>query len=197
MHLRMRSNINEWTAKEENRRRILISMKQPLTAKQISKRTRIDLDTCSYILGRFVSKGLSVCLNPDARNSRLYWLTDLGRRCQMRLRQELNLPEQTEKAFDLPSVNWELYGWVCFNHRAAVIRTMTGPMQPSEVKRILRVHKSKMKISANNIRDIVKLFLSRGIVRPVKIRKKAHLRYELTEVGNQFRQLLMQAEAGF
>ena len=191
------SNISEWTANQENRRRILISMKQPLTAKQISKKTRIDLDTCSYMLGRFVSKGLSVCLNPNARNSRLYWLTDLGRRCRQRLRRELNLPEQAEKAHDLPSVNWELYGWVCFSHRAAVIRTMTGPMQPSEVKRILRVHRSKMKISANNIRDIVRLFLSRGIVRPVKVRKKAHLRYELTEAGNQFRQLLMQAEAGF
>lgn len=193
MHLRMQhSKINEWTAKEENRRRILISMKQPLTAKQISKKTRINLDTCSYILGRFVSKELSVCLNPEARSSRLYWLTDLGRTCQ-----ELNLPEKAGKAYDFPSVNWELYGWVCFNHRAAVIRTMTGPMQPSEVKRILRVHRPKMKISANNIRDIVKLFLSRGIVRPVKIKKKAHLRYELTDVGNQFRQLLMQAEAGF
>jgi hypothetical protein len=191
------SNINEWTAKEENRRRILISMKQPLTAKQISKKTRINLDTCSYILGRFVSKGLSICLNPKARSSRLYWITDLGRTCQERLCQELNLPEKAGKAYDLPSVNWELYGWVCFNHRAAVIRTMTGPMQPSEVKRILRFHRPKMKISANNIRDIVKLFLSRGIVRPVKIRKKAHLRYELTDVGNQFRQLLMQAEAGF
>ena len=172
-------------------------MKQPLTAKQVSKKTRINLDTCSYILGRFVSKGLNVCLNPDARNSRLYWLTDLGRTCRQRLRQELNLPEQAGKAYDLPSVNWELYGWVCFNHRAAVIRTMTGPMQPSEVKKFLRIHTPKMKISANNIRDIVKLFLSRGIVRPVKIRKKAHLRYELTDVGDQFRQLLMQAEAGF
>ena len=198
MHLRMQqSNINEWTAKQENRRRILISIKQPLTAKQVSKKTRINLDTCSYILGRFVSKGLSVCLNPEARSSRLYWLTDLGRACRERLHQELNLPEKAEKAYDLPSVNWELYGWVCFNHRAAVIRTMTVPMQPSEVKRILRVHRPRMKISANNIRDIVKLFLSRGIVRPVKIRKKAHLRYELTEVGNQFRQLLMRAEAGF
>ncbi len=174
-----------------------MSMKQPLTAKQISKKTRINLDTCSYILRRFVSKELSVCLNPDARNSRLYCLTDLGGRCRERLRQELNLPEQTGKAYDLLSVNWELYGWVCFNHRAAVIRTMTGPMQPSEVKRILRVHRPRMKISANNIRDIVRLLLARGIVRPVKIRKKAHLRYELTDVGNQFRQLLMQSEAGF
>jgi predicted transcriptional regulator len=190
------SNINEWVAKQENRGRILMSMKQPMTAKQISRKTGIHLDTCSNVLGRFVSKGLSICLNPEARNSRLYWLTDLGRRCRRRLRQKLNLPEQAEKSYVFPSVNWSLYGWVCFNHRAAVIRTMTGPMQPSEVKRILRVHGPRMKISANNIRDIVKLFISRGIVRPVKIRKKAHPRYELTDVGNQFRQLLMQAETG-
>jgi predicted transcriptional regulator len=187
----MQSNINEWTAKEENRRRILISMKQPLTAKQISRITRINLDTCSYVLGRFASKGLSVCLNPAARNSRLYWLTDLGRTCQ-----ELNLPEQTEKAYGLPSVNWELYGWVCFSHRTAVIRTMTGPMQPSEVKRILRVHRPNIRISANNIRDVMKLLLEKGLVQKVFVRKKAQPRYELTDSGNQFRQLLMQAESG-
>ena len=196
MHLRMQSNINEWTAKEENRRRILISIKQPLTAKQISKKTRINLDTCSYVLGRFVSKGLSVCLNPDARNSRLYWLTDLGRSCQQRLRQELNLPEQAEKAYDLPSVNWELYGWVCFNHRSTVIKTISEPMQPSEIKRFLRIHHPRMKISANNIRDVIKLLLARKIVRPVRVKNRAHLRYELTELGHQIRQLLLNAQVG-
>ena len=67
-------------------------------------------------------------------------------------------------------------------------------MQPSKVKRILRLRKANIRISANNIRDVIRLLLSKGIVRPVKVKKKAHLRYELTELGIKFRQLLIQAE---
>ena len=69
-------------------------------------------------------------------------------------------------------------------------------MQPSEVKRVLRVHRPNIRISANNIRDVIKLLLEKGLVQKVFVRKKAHPRYELTDSGNQFRQLLMQAESG-
>ena len=67
-------------------------------------------------------------------------------------------------------------------------------MQPSEIKRILRIQRAHIRISANNIRDVVRLLLTKGIFRPVKVKKKAHLRYELTELGIKFRQLLIQAE---
>lgn len=169
-------------------------MKQPLTAKQVGRKTGIPMDTCSYILAKFSAKGLLTCLNPEARNSRLYWLTTLGRAYRKQLQQDLNLP-YTE--YDLPDVNWALYGWLCFSHRSAVIRTLSCPMQPSEIKRFLRIHRPNMKISANNIRDVIRLLLARKIVRPVRVRKKAHLLYELTDLGNRFRQLLTRAQAGF
>ena len=51
-----------------------------------------------------------------------------------------------------------------------------------------------MKISANNIRDVIKLLLEKGIVQKVHIRKKAHPRYELTDSGIKLRELLIQAE---
>ena len=107
------------------------------------------------------------------------------------MRKELFLPE---KAYDIPSVNWELYGWVCYNHRAAIVRTLTEPMQPSDMKRKLRNSKPHIKISANNIRDVIKLFLQKGIVRKTFVRKKAHPRYELTELGTKFQGLLSRAE---
>jgi DNA-binding HxlR family transcriptional regulator len=185
------SKANKWIAKEERRRKILIALKQPLTAKQIARNTGIPMDTCSYTISKFTAKGLATCLNPEARNSRLYWTTELGRGCRKQLHQDLNLPE---KEYDLPSVNWPLYGWVCYSHRAAVIRVLSEPMQPSEVKRTLRIRKPNIKISANNIRDVVKLLLENGIVQKVYIRKKAHPLYELTDTGNQFRQLLIQSE---
>ena len=170
-----------------------MAIKQPLTAKQIGRRTGISTDTCSYVMTKFAAKGLVICLNPKARTSRLYWITGVGRQCRRRLHQDSNLPE---KANDVLSVNWDLYGWVCYSHRAAIIRSMTSPMQPSEVKRVLRVHRPNIRISANNIRDVIKLLLEKGLVQKVFVRKKAHPRYELTDSGSQFRQLLMQAESG-
>ncbi len=187
----MTSNVYEWIKKEENQKKIILSLGQPLTAKQISRRTRISVDTCSYLLGKFVAKGIGVCLNPNARNSRLYWVTEVGFKCQKRLHRELSLPETM---YDVPSVNWELYGWVCYNHRAAIIRILTEAMQPSEMKRKLRSSKPNIKISANNIRDVIKLFLQKGIVQKVFARKKAHPRYGLTELGTKFQRLLSRAE---
>lgn len=188
------SNVYEWIRKEESRRKILMTIRQPLTGKQIGIRTGIPMDTCSYVVAKLVAKGLLVCLNPEARNSRLYWLTDLGLLCQKRLHQDLDLAHEE---YDLPSIDWSLYGWICFNHRSIVIKTLASPMQPSEIKRMIRKKKVGMKISANNIRDVVKLLLKKGIVQKVFLRKKAHSRYELTDSGSQFRELLMQSERNF
>jgi len=186
----MTSNVYEWIKKDKNRENILVSMTQPLTAKQISRKTGIGKDSCSYLLSKFAAKGVTVCLNPNARSSRLYWITDLGGKCQRRLR-----PGLSELTRDLPSVNWELYGWVCYNHRAAVIRILSEPMQPSEMKRKLRQTGSEVRISANNIRDIIRLFHKKGIVRQVAVRKKAHPRYELTAQGIQIQKLLNRAHS--
>ena len=185
------SNVYKWIIKEEIRKTIILSMRQPLTAKQISRRTRISVDTCSYVLGKFAVKAIGVCLNPKARNSRVYWVTELGQECQRRLHRKLSLPE---KKYDVPSVNWELYGWVCYNHRAAIIRILTEPMQPTSIKRRLRNRNPDVKISANNVRDIIKLFLEKGIVQKVFVRRKVHPKYGLTELGCKLQRLLSRVE---
>ena len=190
----MTSNVYEWIKKEESRRKILMTIKQPLTGKQIGRRTGIPMDTCSYVVAKLVTKGLLICLNPEARNSRLYWLTGLGIQCQKRFHQDSALPYEE---YDLLSIDWALYGWICFSHRSIVMKTLTAPMQPSEIKRMIRKKKAGMKISANNIRDVVKLLLEKAIVQKVFVRKKAHPRYELTDSGSQFRELLMQSEISF
>lgn len=190
----MTSNVHEWIKKEESRRKILMTIAQPLTGKQIGRRTGIPMDTCSYVVAKLVTKGVLTCLNPEARNSRLYWLTGLGRQSQRKLHQDLGLMYEE---FDLPGVDWALYGWICFSHRSIVMKTLTTPMQPSEIKRAIRKRKSGMKISANNIRDVVKLLLEKGIIQKVYVRKKAHPQYELTDSGIQFRELLMQSETTF
>ena len=190
----MTSNVHEWIKKEESRRKILMTIAQPLTGKQIGRRTGIPIDTCSYVVAKLVARGLLTCLNPEARNSRLYWLTGLGIRCQERLFQNLGL---SYEEYDLPGIDWALYGWLCFSHRSIVMKTLATPMQPSEIKRAIRKRNMEMKISANNIRDVIKLLREKGFVQKVFARKKAHPRYELTDSGNQFRELLMQSEMTF
>ena len=169
-----------------------MAINQPVTAKQLSQRTGIPVDTSSYLLAKLKIKGLLTCLNPGAIKSRLYGLTEFGIRCRKQLHQVLGLPH---KEYNKPDINWHLYGWVNFNHRSAIIKILTTPMQPAEIKKVLRIRRPNIKISANNVRDIIKLFLARDIVRPVKIRKRAHPRYELTDLGTKLRQLLLQADA--
>ncbi len=193
MKLKMKnSKVYQWIIEDENRRKILMAINQPVTATQLSQRTGIPVDTCSYLVAKSTIKGLLICLNPGVRKSRVYWLTEFGIRCRKQLHLDSNL---LYKEHNLPDINWHLYGWVNFNHRSAIIKILTTPMQPAEIKKVLRIRRPNIKISANNVRDIIKLFLARNIVSPVKIRKKAHPRYELTDLGTKLRQLLLRADA--
>ena len=165
-----------------------------MTASQLSKRTGLGQDQCSVILGQLILCGMVKCLNPTAKRSRLYWLTPIGILCQKKLRQDKKLPKLAK---DLPDIDWQLYGWVCYNHRAAIIKALTEPMQPAAIKRKAKQQDPKMKMSANNVRDVIRLFLQKGIVKPLKIKKKAHLHYKLTRTGRSFQQLLTKAGSNF
>ena len=188
----MKKQVYQWLNEQENRKTILKSFNQPLISRQISKKTGIPANTCSYVIATFVDKGLLICLNSKSNSSRLFWLTDEGLQLRKKLFQNHNL---SYKQPVLSNIDWSLYGWTCFAHRSSVIKILTYPMQPSEIKRLFRLQGTHIRISSNNIRDIVKLFLAKGIVRPVKVRKKAHLRYELTDLGIKLRDLLIKANA--
>ncbi len=182
--------IKIWLHQGERRQQIIVRLKQPMTALQLSKHTGMPLDCCSYVLNELSLYKLVNCMNPQSRRSRLYWLTNMGKHCQKELLKENGRPGLV---YDFPAVDWELYGWVCFSHRAAIIRALTEPLQPAAIKRRAKLRFPNLTMSANNVRDIIKLFLQRGIVEPVKNRKKVHLRYELTELGKKLQNLLMKA----
>ena len=151
----------------------------------------MSFDACQHVVSELTTYTVLGCLNDHARSSRLYWLTDLGVACQRQLFQQ-RVQRSPETFF--PDVDWQLYGWVCFRHRAAIIKALTEPMQPSAIKRRARFHNPRLQMSANNTRDIVRLFLKRRVIRAVPVRKKTHLRYELTEVGRVIQELLCRAE---
>ncbi len=179
-------------AKNE-RKKVLLAFSQPLISRQISKKTGIPAHTCSSVIAMLENSGVLVCLNSCARNNRIFWLTETGHQCVQAMYTSQN---RTYNRPILSNMDWSLYGWACSSHRSAILKALTHPMQPSEIKQLFRMQKIDIRISANNIRDIIRLFLAKGIVRPVKVRKRVHLRYELTETGIKIRDLLLSAEAG-
>lgn len=184
--------ICKWIKEEESREKVLMALKMPLTAKLLARKTGMSGNACSYIIAKFSEKGIVYCLNPKARNSRLYWLAEVGRRCQKQLCREKAILYQE---YDISDADWVLFGWVCFSHRSVVIRILNQPMYPGEIRRYIRKRQPDIKINAGNIQDVIKLFLAKRIVQPVKIKKRVYPRYELTDLGYQLKQLLIQAES--
>jgi DNA-binding MarR family transcriptional regulator len=186
------TEVYQWIREDECRKKILMAFRQPLTARQISRKTGIRVDTCSYEIAKLVDKGLLICLNPKARNSRIYSLTETSRRCCRRLCRDSN---RTFEEYPRMDLDWELVGWLCFRHRSAVLRMLTEPMQPVEIRRKIKQKLSHVKISANNTRDIIRLFHTKELVQKVYIHKKAHPRYELTDHGTKLQAFLIRAES--
>lgn len=189
----LNTRVYQWLTAKEERKKVLLAFSQPLISRQISKKTGIPAHTCSSVIAKLVNSGVLICLNSGARSSRLFWLTEIGHQCLQAMYTSQN---RVYKRTILPKMDWSLYGWVCFRHRSAVIKALAYPMQPSEIKRLFRLQNTDIRISANNIRDIIRLFAAKGIVRSVKVKNKVHPRYELTETGIKIRDLLVRAEAG-
>ncbi len=184
------SEAYHWLIQSERRKQIVREFTQPLTAKQLSQRTELSRDASSHLLWELAIYDLLRCLNEHARRSRVYWLTYLGLGCQHKLYKLLNTPTPRHH---VPKVDWHLYGWVCFSHRQAIIKALLSPMQPSAIKRRARLQNLKLRMSANNVRDVIRLFLAKNIVRPVHRRRHAHPLYELTDVGVDVQRLLHRA----
>ncbi|MCK4873261.1 MAG: hypothetical protein KAS72_11090 [Phycisphaerales bacterium] len=180
-----------WLEGSEVRRTILSQLTQPMTARQLCRRTGVLLDRGCRALWELAVYMLVSCLNVSARRGRVYWLTDAGTECQRMLREHGGL-RPVEHVF--PEVDWHLYGWVCFRHRTTIIRALVSPMYPAEIKRKALSQDPELRISTNNVRDVIRLFLARGIVAPVRIRGRTHPRYELTDLGSKLQILLNQAE---
>ncbi len=183
--------LRNWVLRSQNRTKVLLNLDQPLTVRQISRRLELPLNTCSVVLRELDRCGLSRCLNGPARQNRIYWLTDSGVSCQRQMCQDQGLPKPH---YSLEAVAWQLYGWLCFSHRSAVIKAVDEPLQPAAIKRKARSQNPGLRMSANNVRDVIRLFLKRRIVRRVHVHKHRHPRYELAEGCQDYRRLLLQAD---
>ncbi len=185
------SEAYKYIQQSQRRKLVLAAMTQPMTANQLARRTILSRAVCSQVQAELVIHDLLTCLNPLARRSRLYWLTDLGKRVQSRFCTDRS---QSSTHQFVSTIDWALYGRMCFTHRAAVVRALNEPLQPAAIKRRARARQPQLRISANNVPDIIRLLAAWDVVRPVHIRRKAHPRYELTDTGKAIQQLLDRAE---
>lgn len=183
-----RDDTYNWLIQSERRKEIIRDFDQPLTATQIARRVSISLDRVLHLLWALTLYHVLYCLNKDTRHSRVYWLTELGKACQRKLREACGLQPLTHR---LPDIPWDLYSSVCYSHRTAVIKTIHGPMQAAAIKRKALFQNPQLRMSANNVRDVIQYLLKKGIVTRVEIKRRAHPRYELTELGKEFRELLL------
>jgi DNA-binding MarR family transcriptional regulator len=168
---------------------LLLDFSKPYTAHQLAEKHRVPLARCSRRLRTLAKLGLAACANPSARRSRVYQLTGQGKALQRQLRKQEGLPPLTAPSED---VDLKLLGNVCHRHRAAVLKAMDEPLQPATIKRIALRNDPAIKMSANNVRDVIYWFVRRGIAKPVEVRGKAHYHYELTEPGRAVRKLLLE-----
>ena len=136
------------------------------------------MDALSRVLWELKVYELVKCLNLRAGRSRVYGLSQLGIDCRRELCRER---KEACSEYECPDIDWELYGWICFSHRSAVIKALEKPLQPAAIKRKARFQDSSIRMSANNVRDVMKLFLEKGIVHQVWVRPKVRPRYELTK----------------
>jgi len=132
----------------------------------------MSLDASMRLLARLRQRGLVQCLNPNARRSRVYARTDA------------HLPE---------GVDWRLYGWVSYSQRRAVLEALDSPLYPAAIKRRARYLHPGIRLSANNVRDIIRLFHARGLVTPVDA-GRAHPLYALTVQGEALQRLMLEGE---
>lgn len=185
-----RSEAYEWILRSEVRKTIVCTMTQPLTAIQLAGKTGMKAHTCMSALRELGHRDFLTCLNPKARQNRLYWLKPRGKQVQRALWDYEGRPP---KEHDFPSVDWTLYGWLCFRHRAAIVRNLGEPMQPALIRRKARSREPGLRMSGNNVRDAIREMYQTGIVQRVSVRKKAHARYVLAPVLEPCQRLLRQA----
>ena len=184
----MSRDASPWILRSQRRTALVAAMREPLTPRQLAHKTSLARDTVSRVLAELEKRRLVVCLTPRAQRSRLYALTRGSMRCHRQLTG--HSAQSTPPHFD-----WELYGWICFSQRSAVLLALDRASKPSEIRKRARSRDPSVRINTSNIRDILRWFRKHALARQVPIRKRKHPLWELTETGKALREQLQRAEA--
>ena len=184
-------HVYRWVTASKRRVCVVVQFDQPLTVRQLCRRTALTLRACSDVLSQLVRRRLARCLNPRSRRCRVYGLTRTGVWCQGRMRRVLWLgPLLPTRA----RIDWSVYGAVCHNHRSAVVLALAEPLRPPMVKRRAQMRDPKLRISANNVREVLSSLQRLRVTRRRWIEEYGYPHHELTRLGREARRLLIGAE---
>lgn len=167
----------------DRRHRVLRSFTRPLTAKQLAAQAHLEFDTCRHAIRELARLDLIHCLNPEARRHRIYWLTQRAHKFLP------ELPRDHAQSWSL--VDWALHGWASNPHPLAVLRALTRPMKPAELKRAGYLRDRSSRMTASHYRDTLRMLVQHGLVQKTYPGKKKHALYGLTETGRRHRSLLV------
>jgi hypothetical protein len=162
----------------------------PMTATQLARRLHENPEHCSRHLRRLMDVGVVECLNPLARSSRVYALTQVGQRCQKRL----GVKTSPDVVLEATNFDWDLLGWVSYRHRSAVIKSMAAPMRAVTIRHRALQQNAQLRMSANNVRDVLRHFVDRRLARRVILADSIYPHFELTNLGRQLKSQLWNAE---
>ncbi len=168
-----------------NRIALLQGISQPRSVSQLASHLAMKRDRCSQMMRRARKTGLVVCVNSQSSRTRVYAPTAEGL---------MVLHSQALPLASGPMDDWRDFAFVASSHRRAVVLAMEGPMQAAAIKRRARYLDPTVRMSANNVRDVLGALLTQDIVREVWLRKRAHRRFELTAKGIRLQEQLRRAE---
>ncbi len=175
---------------------LLRELTQPLTTAQLAKRLSIDRERCSHLIRTLAEQGHISCLNALAARSRLYWHEGSAMSHPPVKNQESPTSAAALPHDLIEHVDWELYGWLCFSHRSAVLRALDEPRNAASLRRAARFADPSLRMSSNNARDVLTAMSERGVVarEPQPNRRTV---YHLSDSGRLFRRLLLGAESSY
>ncbi len=182
-----------WISRANRRASILAVFSQPLTVTQLSWRASLQRRYCSEVLSQLLTSGHVKCLNRGANCYRVYWVTSFGKIYRRLVRDDRGLAAVEE---DVPRLDWGLHGRLCSGHRRGVLRMLTEALRPSRIKRKAWARNPRLRMSANNVRDVIRFFRRNGIVEPVFLPRERRPSYQCTRIGLVHQRLVVNAENG-
>lgn len=182
-----------YVAKGDRRLEVFKLLYKPRTPSEIIRVLNLSKkDTVYYILASFKERGIAVCLNPEARRGRLFFLTDKGKEDLITIVRDEKGDKNFEVIFyDIPRELIASYSWVVSGGRKRLI--METVDDNDRVAEVIRKRLGE-KLTIFNTDSTLKACVKRRLV--VSTIKDEGVTYRQGEDGRIIRKILL-AKADF
>lgn len=157
-----------WICKSGKRINVLLCMRKPAIKTDVEKKfnsislTRYKL---KLKMADFVRHGLTYCINPRAKEGRVYCLTNRGINIARGIAREKSIPWN----YSVPEIrNWSTYGWVaCGNRRKNLLFEMMKKVKATTVNPTGRIKAEKIicETPRSYKYNLIKDFLKKGLLK--------------------------------